>query len=358
MTNINKLLDYYDEYAFIQIIKAFQIALHLNKSESLINDILKLKKIEKPLPLIIKEIDEKLTDLPNLEMKKSPHELQNHSIASIYYAISIALKVNKYDYKFYKNNIHIKKITYIALRYQYFYFKYKKEEQTVEKKQSNDFYEKIVITLIRTIEILFRFAAKQDEEYFENLALNYFPKTQKYLEENFINIIRDHNSKERLFYTIKEDTKESNFISYNNTDFGHEIQVASSRKLKKGTSNNSDKNDENFKIISYLEDGYVAYEKLSGLTFKKQEVIKKTGYSVTQGKLHDTIQDDLLDGIFVSDKRLEETFDTEDLNDAYNKAKKRTEILHQARIIHSKIYISKESKINLLVQILQSVLFY
>lgn len=333
MKIITSLLLYENEYAYKEILKSFKITLLLNKDDNRIDKLIKLSNVQMSLPMLIKEIDckYKLENAIIFEKKKSPHELVNKFIASIYYALFIALDLENKDYNDIKDDILIKRISTIALKFHYNYFKYINDEtnNTNAKKQSDGFYEKILIALTRTIEILAKFANYKDSSM-QHIYNVYFKDIQD-LDEIFFKIISSESSLEHLYFSIKEDKTVSNYISYDNYREGINIQIESSRKLKKGSSKIST-SDQNKNIIDYLKDGYKDYKKLLGLEFKTSEQIKRGRYNVTHGALQYTEEDDLLNSIWSVIPNSYQEFAKEDIFDALNKQKKKTRYITKKNI--------------------------
>jgi len=316
-SEIKKILEYENDFAYEQILKSLSVAWRLNKTDVRIDEILQLSKYKNPFPQFLRTIDSIVETKADLfiEYKKSPHELQGHTIASIYYALFIVLNLNKKDHNNYEKNIHIINICKIAIKYHFSYLEYKKREiENSEKVQKDDFFEKCAIVIIRTIEILCYFAF-QEENYLKKV---YF-ETKEDLEIHFYNIISNDSELESLYYKIKNDSKLGNYISYDNYNEGIEIQIESSRKMKKGSNSN---NQENKNIIKFLINDYKSYLKLINIELKDTEKNKRAGYTVIQGKIQETEEDELLNSIWTQNKIGNITLAKEDIADAYNKTKK------------------------------------
>lgn len=331
MNTITDLLGYENEYAIEEILKSFKITLLLNKDDNRIDKFIKLSNVQISLPMLIKIIDEyRPENIIKFVKKKSPHELVNKFIASIYYALFIALDLENRDYHDIKNDILTNRISAIALKFHYNYLKYKNDEKNNihAKEQSDEFYERILIALTRVIEILAKFA-NYKENSMQHIHNVYFKNMQD-LDEIFFEIISNESSLEHLYFSIKEDKSVSNYISYDNYREGINIQIESSRKLKKGSSKISMNDNKN--IIDYLKDGYNDYKKLLGLEFKTSEHKKEGKYNVRHGILQYTEEDDLLNSIWSVNQNSNQEFAKEDTFDAINKQKKKSRYITKENI--------------------------
>lgn len=318
---LSKIIGYDKDFAYEQILKAFSVVLKLNKNDKRIEDILLLTECMDPFPVVLRKIDTKIGSKINLEMqyKKSHHDLQGHTIASIYYAIFIVFDLSKNNYQNYSKNKNVINICKIALKYHYSYLVYKSEEQkNKELEQGNEFYEKCAIVIIRTIEILGYFALQENSLYLNYLNKVYF-QVKNDLDINFYNIISDDSEYESTYFKIKTDPKVGNYIAYSNYNEGIEIQVESSRKIKKGSDS---KNDENNNIIKFLLDDFKYYFKLINNEFREDTYNKSGGYRVKQSKLQETEEDELLNSTWLENRVGNMNLPKEDLLDAHNKVKK------------------------------------
>ena len=318
---IIKVLEYDNDFAYEQILKALSVAWRLNKTDKRIDDIMELVESKNDFPIFLRTIDSIVEAKDNISMKymKSPPDLQGHTIASIYYALFIALDLTNKDYMYYKNNKSIVNICKIAIKYHISYVKYKNnEKKNSTTKQKDTFFEKCAIVIIRIIEILTSFSLQKENHIFSHLEKIYF-QTKNDLEIHFYNIISDISELESSYFKIKNDFNFGNYIAYSNYKDGIEIQIESSRKMKRGSGN---KNEENKNITKFLIDDFKSYLKLINIELKATEQNKRGGYTVTQGKTQETEEDELLNSIWLQNKIGNTNLAKEDLADAYNKTKK------------------------------------
>ena len=98
-----------------------------------------------------------------------------------------------------------------------------KEKLHISERQQNHFYKNISIGVVRTIEYLAKFYFSKNEHLYETYLSN-----KKDYSENLVELSNNDIVEKDCFF-IAHDPKLSNFMKYENTDFGISIQVLSSR---------------------------------------------------------------------------------------------------------------------------------
>lgn len=326
---IQKFLDYEKGYAFNQILHTLRIALQLNKSDPTVYEIFEFHEIDTNIDTLIQIIDKYLlhNHEDTFKAEQSNSDLGKKPVASLYYALYVSFELKDKTAEDFTNNINIKRIFAIVLKFNSKYFIYKNED-TIRFKTSDQLkriFDEVVVPLTRVIEILAQFALYKDKS--ANYIFEIYFKTEIDLEKHFYTIMENDSSKEHDYFSIRQNNNhnknKSLFIVYENYHRDIKIQIQSSREIKRGKKN-EESPEINTNIVRYLQTGYTQYRKFLKLDTDKKEIKARKNSKHKTTILQDTQEDELLDGVWSDTKNYQnEQFAIPDKAYALNKTAKK-----------------------------------
>jgi len=329
--NIVKYFDYEETEAIVNLLKATQYIFTHSKDEALLDEILKLSDILISAPLFLKLIDEQLKVLEKeltskLYFKKishSPGKLQGSVITWLYYALywayGLGNKEQGYEYP--------QSLSRVVLLFHKYYLKYKENEQKKFSKQKEfrgqDFFEDSAQGLTRALEYM-AVMAREDNAYINNV---YFPKKDiADLGKHFLEIASSDRIEKNNYYILKQESKDENYLLYENTAEGIRLKVKLSRRIQSG---GDEKTEKNRKIVSYFTHDLEQYMKLIELTPKSAKRSGERKKRVNYNRQY-TPREDFDDELLIVKKDAKETISSEESQEALQKEKKKYRAIPKA----------------------------
>lgn len=275
--SIEKYFDYNGTHALINILKAAQYIFSHSKDEPLLDEILELSGIGMDAPIFLKYMDEQLevlemkssSTLSFKKMSHSPKQLQGNVITRLYYALYWAYGLDKkevFDYP--------QRLARIVLLFHKYYLQYKAEEKRKLSKnefRDQDFFDDCAQGLVRALEYMAAMV-REDNEYLNEV---YFPKKDSIdLGEHLFKIATTDVIEKNHFFIMKQESKDENYLLYENVSEDIRIKVQSSRRIQSGSD---EKTKRNQKIVGYFAHDLEQYHKLINLVFKGIRIGSKGG---------------------------------------------------------------------------------
>jgi len=328
--NLQKYFSYKKKDAIVNLVEAAQYIFSHSKNEPLLDEILKLSGIFMDAPLFLKYLEKQLGEYKKeshtiayyTNRVKSPTPLQGSVITWLYYALYWAYKlddkVSKYNYPH--------NLSRIVLLFHKHYLHYKAEERkqmlSESKWQGEDFFQDIAQGLTRALEYM---AAMVDENH-DYLNETYFTKeTKNDLGELFLNIASSDALEKNYFFILKEETKDDNYLLYENISEDIRLKVRLSRRIHSGKN---EKTQRNQKIVGYFAQDLLQYEKLKAVVFKGTRVGKK-GSNRKKSSIQYTQREDFDDLLYVPNSTSSEIMSHEEGQEILQKEKKKYRAIPQ-----------------------------
>ena len=313
-----KLLGYAGNFALYNILLSLKITLYLNKDHiDLIEELLTECKIDLDVPLLFKNLDQKIEklddDAKQQTLRKSPKQLQLSPLTWLYYSIYFSLDLENKKIEDLLNVPNVKAILLLVIKYHLSYNIFEKDGRA---STSPNFYKESTQTFVRMSEYLFKFAL-QNNDSLNNIYFN----IKQPVDQNFFHLLENEDSTEKNCFFIREDRKIGNFLVYQNDEIGLHLQIESSRMIRKGEQHHEWCNTN---IINYLLDGRQYYERILQLIFNTNTGGGHGGGGGSAYTLQYTEEEEFLKGVVKKDAQIPKDFSHEDAIDALNSRKLKT----------------------------------
>ena len=328
--DIGKYFAYKKTDAIINLIEAAQYIFSHSKNELLLDEILVLSDIDMDAPLFLKYLEEQLEEYKKepttivyyKNRVRSPAPLQGSVVTWLYYALHWAYKLDEKNSQY--NYPH--SLSRVVLLFHKHYLHYKAEEQkqklSSSKCQSEDFFQDIAQGLTRALEYM----AVMAEENNDYLNETYFTKdATNDLGEWFLNIASSDTFEKNYFFIMKEETKDDNYLLYENISENIRLKVRLSRRIQSGTD---EKTQRNQKIVGYFAKDLLQYEKLKRVVFKGERAEGKRSHR-KKNRIQYTQREDFDAVLYVPNSTPIETMSHEEAQEILQKKKKKYRAIPQ-----------------------------
>ena len=328
--DIGKYFSYKKTDAIVNLIEAAQYIFSHSKNESLLDEILVLSDIDMDAPLFLKYLEESLEGYKKesnaiayyKHRVRSPAPLQGSVVTWLYYALYWAYKLDEKNSQY--NYPH--SLSRVVLLFHKHYLHYKAEERkqklSSSKCQSEDFFQDIAQGLTRALEYM----AVMLEENNDYLNETYFKKdATNDLGEFFLNIASSDTLEKNYFFIMKEETKDDNYLLYENISENIRLKVRLSRRIQSGTD---EKTQRNQKIVGYFAKDLLQYEKLKRVVFKGERAGGK-GSNRKKNRIQYTQREDFDDVLYSPDTKSSEILSHEENQEILQKKKKKYRAIPQ-----------------------------
>lgn len=328
---LEKYFSYKKKDAICNLIEAALYIFSHSKNEPLLDEILVLSGIAMDAPLFLKYLEEQLAEYKKeshtiayyKNRVKSPTPLQGSVVTWLYYALYWAYKldekVSKYNYP------HT--LSRIVLLFHKHYLHYKAEERkqmlSKAKCQGEDFFQDIAQGLTRALEYMAAMY-EVDNEYLKSV---YFSKNlEDDMGMHFLKIASSDTLEKNYFFIMTQETKDDNYLLYENISEEIRIKVRLSRKIQSGTN---EKTQRNQKIVGYFAKDLLQYEKLKKVVFKGVRGGGTQGGNKRRYSIQYTQKEDFDDLLYASDVKSFEEMSHEEGQEVLQKEKKRYRAMPQ-----------------------------
>jgi len=322
--NIERYFAYEKKDAIVNLLKAAQYIFAHSKDEPLLDEILKLSDISMDAPIFLKYLDKQLYEYKEESNNivfyhnriKSPTPLQDSVITWLYYALYWAYKLDEENSKYHYPHSLSRTVLLFHKHYLHYRAEEKKKLKLKSDYQGKDFFQDIAQGLTRALEYM----AVMVESNNDYLNETYFTKdTKNDLGELFLNIASSDALEKNYFFILKEETKDDNYLLYENISEEIRLKVRLSRRIQSGKN---EKTQRNQKIVGYFAQDLLQYTKLKAVVFRGTRVGKR-GSSRKKYSIQYTQREDFNDVLYTPISKSSETMSHEEGQELLQKEKKK-----------------------------------